>query len=92
MMPYILHTTQGSLGLGVMVFLLTLGWISLRFYFFVSRRWRARQNLRNVRGGEGDDAENRPRNLLMDFLGRQPNRQPYRGQEYPFQVNSCNTI
>ena len=39
----ILQLSEGSLGLGVMVFLLTVVWISCRFYFFVNRRLRARE-------------------------------------------------
>ena len=41
----ILHISEGSLSLGVIVFLITLVWISCRFYFFVSRRMRAGQNI-----------------------------------------------
>ena len=32
----ILHISEGSLSLGVIVFLITLVWISCRYYFFVS--------------------------------------------------------
>ena len=99
----ILQISQGSLSLGVLVFVLTLAWIGCRFYFFVNRRLRARQNLlRRADDGNGGDGDN----LLMRFIGRhadqlrqqgqqqqQRQQQPPQAQQqrqYPFQV--VNTI
>ena len=92
----ILQISQGSLSLGVLVFVLTVVWIACRFYFFINRRLRARQNL--LRCGDnrdGDDGDN----MLMRFIGnpadqlrqqqQQRQQQPPQAQQerqHPFQV------
>ena len=73
----ILQLSEGSLSLGVMVFLLTVVWISCRFYFFVNRRLRARQNMRRGNDGDGDEAEN----VILGFMRRHAEQHQQRRQQ-----------
>ena len=70
-----MELSEGSLSLGVMVFLLTVVWISCRFYFFVNRRLRARQNMR--RDNDGDEAEN----VILGFMRRHAEQHQQRRQQ-----------